>query len=73
MWDLIALIDGQFDSWRKSLWDAIDTDNLEVLIKDMLTKQVAPTVPLNKDIKNYKAFSALVERVKNMNQLRPLI
>lgn len=67
MWDLVALIDGQFDSWKKTLWDQIDTDELEVLIKDMLTKQVAPTMPLNKEIKNYRAFQALSERVKNMN------
>ena len=72
-WDLVALIDGQFESWKKQLWDAIDTDSLETLIKDMLEKQTKPTLPQNKEIKNYKAFQALNERVKNMNQLRPLI
>lgn len=38
MWDLIALIDLQFDSWRSTLWDQIDTDLLMTLIKDMQTK-----------------------------------
>ena len=28
MWDLIALIDMQFDSWKKTLWDQIDTEVL---------------------------------------------
>jgi len=28
MWDLVALIDMQFDSWKKTLWDQIDTENL---------------------------------------------
>jgi len=28
MWDLIALIDLQFDNWRSTLWDKIDTDLL---------------------------------------------
>lgn len=28
---------------------------------------------MNKEIKNYRAFQGLTERVKNMNQLRPLI
>ena len=27
-WDLIALIDTQFDAWKKTLWDQIDTDGL---------------------------------------------
>jgi dynein heavy chain len=38
MWDLIALIDMQFDSWKKTLWEQIDTENLTQLIKDMQTK-----------------------------------
>ena len=45
VWDLIALIDGQFDSWKKQLWDVIDTDELESLIKDMMDKQTKPTLP----------------------------
>jgi len=35
MWDLISLIDYQFSSWKKTLWELIDTDNLTQLIKDM--------------------------------------
>ena len=73
MWDLIALIDLQFDSWRSTLWDKIDTDLLMTLIKDMQTKQCNPTQPSNKDIKSWRAFMALNERVKNMNIILPLI
>ena len=43
LWDLISLIDLQFANWKKTLWDEIDTDELEVLIKEMLTKQANPT------------------------------
>ena len=39
----------------------------------MQLKQVAQTLPINKEIKNFKAFGALVERVRNMKQLSPLI
>jgi dynein heavy chain len=39
----------------------------------MLTKQANPAMPQNKDIKQYRTFMALNDRVKNMNQLRPLI
>jgi len=28
MWDLISLIDFQFETWKSTLWDKIDTDNL---------------------------------------------
>ena len=73
LWDLIGLIDLQFSNWKNTLWDQIDTDELEVLIKEMLTKQANPTGAQNKDIKQYKAFMCLNDRVKNMNQLRPLI
>jgi dynein heavy chain len=38
MWDLISLIDFQFETWKSTLWDKIDTDNLMALIKDMQTK-----------------------------------
>jgi len=38
MWDLIALIDMQFDSWKKQLWEDINTDDLAAQIKDMETK-----------------------------------
>lgn len=73
MWDLIALIDLQFEAWKSTLWDKIDTDNLMQLIKDMQTKQTNPQNPQNKEIKNWKAFLALNERVKNMNIILPLI
>ncbi len=73
MWDLIALIDYQFVSWKKTLWEKINTDQLEQLIKDMQQKQTNPNAPQNKDIKNWKAFVELNERVKNMNTILPLI
>jgi len=73
MWDLIALIDGQFDQWKKTLWAQIDTGNLETLIKEMQTKQCNPQAPQNKEIKGFKAFQSLNERVKNMNAILPLI
>lgn len=73
MWDLISIIDGQFESWKTELWDNIDADNIEQLLKNMKTNQTAPMLPQNKDIKNYKAFQALNDRVKNMDVIRPLI
>ena len=73
MWDLIALVEYQFENWKSTLWDKIDTENLMTLIKDMQTKQCSPTATNNKDIKNYRAFISLNDRVKNMNTILPLI
>lgn len=73
MWDLISLIDYQFEAWKTTLWDKIDTENLMSLIKEMQTKQCNPQSAQNKDIKNWKAFQSLNERVKNMNIILPLI
>jgi dynein heavy chain len=73
MWDLISLIDYQFEAWKTTLWDKIDTENLMSLIKEMQTKQCNPQSPQNKEIKNWRAFTALNERVKNMNIILPLI
>lgn len=70
---MIALIDNQFDSWKRTLWDQIDTENLTQLIKDMQSKQCSPTSPANKFISKWTAFVALNERVKNMNTVLPLI
>jgi dynein heavy chain len=73
MWDLIALIDYQFESWKSTLWDKIDTDNLTRLVGEMRTGQCNPQAPQNKDIKTWKSFTNLGERVKNMNTILPLI
>ena len=42
-------------------------------LKAMKDNQTKPTLPQNKDIKNYKAFMALNDRVKNMQTISPLI
>lgn len=73
MWDLISLVEFQFENWKSTLWDKIDTELLMQLIKDMQTKQCNPTAAVNKDIKNWRAFISLNDRVKNMNTILPLI
>jgi hypothetical protein len=35
MWDMISLVDFQFDAWKTTKWDAIDTDLLMQIIKDI--------------------------------------
>jgi dynein heavy chain, axonemal len=73
MWDLIQLVHYQFNAWKLTLWDKIDTDYLLAQIKELQKKQVNPINPINKEIKSWGAFSALNERVKNMAVILPLI
>jgi dynein heavy chain len=44
MWDLISIIDGQFDSLKETLWDNIDADSLETNLKAMKDNQTKPTL-----------------------------
>jgi dynein heavy chain, axonemal len=73
MWDLIALIDYQFDQWNETLWAKIKTDDLLQLVEKMRTGQCNPQAPGNKEIKTWKSFTALTDRVKNMNTVLPLV
>ena len=73
MWDLIQLVHYQFNAWKLTLWDKIDTDFLLAQIKELQKKQVNPINPLNKEIKSWSSFTALNDRVKNMAVILPLI
>jgi len=42
MWDLISLIDYQFDTWKETLWAKIKTDDLLQLVEKMRTGQCNP-------------------------------
>jgi dynein heavy chain len=73
LWDLISLVDYQFANWSTTLWDKIDPDNLEMLVKNFSSNLCNPNGALNKEIKLWKAFMALNDRVKNMAQVMPLV
>jgi dynein heavy chain, axonemal len=73
MWDMISFVDTQFEAWKTTLWDQIDTDALLLKIKEIQQKITSPTNPKNKEIKSWKAFISLNERVRNMNTILPLI
>lgn len=73
LWDLISLVDYQFDSWSTTLWDKIDPDNLEMQVKNFQSNMCNPNSALNKEIKTWKSFISLTERVKNMAQVMPLV
>jgi hypothetical protein len=43
------------------------------IIRDMQTKQCNPQAPQNKEVKSWKGFVSMIDRVKNMNTILPLI
>lgn len=73
VWDLVSLVDFQFASWSTTMWDKIDPDNLEMLVKNFQTNLCNPNSALNKEIKTWKTFTSLLDRVKNMAQVMPLV
>jgi dynein heavy chain len=73
MWDLISLIDYQFLAWEATTWDNIKVEELELLIKEMQKSQCSPSTPANREMKSWKAFIGLTDRVKNMGAILPLV
>ena len=70
MWDLISNIDTQIESWKDKLWESSKVYYFELTLDTFLKvtkdRQTGPDLPQNKDIKSYKAFQALNDRVKKM-------
>jgi len=73
MWDLVALIDYQFRAWQETKWEKIEAGELEQQIRDMQKVQCNPQHASNKEIRSWKAFQALIDRVKNMGAVLPLV
>merc|ERR1719162_793911 len=69
LWDVIGLVKDTFLDWNSTLWDKIDTDNLLTLVKDVQTQvKILP-----KGMRSWKLYNWLVEEVKNMSTVLPLI
>jgi len=69
LWDMIDLSLNTFNSWRKELWDKIDTE--AVLAKvNRLSKQINA---MDKEIRGWKAFQGLQDEVKNYQIVLPLV
>ncbi|CEL96675.1 unnamed protein product [Vitrella brassicaformis CCMP3155] len=69
LWDAIAIVKYTFDDWKSTLWDKIDTDDLLTRVKD-LSSQIKY---LPKELKGWRIYQWLVEDVKNMSIVLPLI
>lgn len=69
MWDAISIVHYNYDDWKATLWDKINTENL--LIENKKLENMART--LKKEIRIWKGHESLTGKVKNMGTVLPLI
>ncbi len=69
LWDSIQLVSSTFRDWESTLWDKIKTDDLMQRVKELQTQiKVMP-----KGLRGWKLYAWLVDMVKNMATVLPLI
>ncbi|MCJ8738612.1 hypothetical protein PDJAM_G00037770 [Pangasius djambal] len=62
LWDMIYLVRGHMDAWRRTAWTDINVDDM---VRD--TKKYAKDIKgLDKEMKGWDAFTGLENMVKNM-------
>lgn len=69
MWDLITLVNLQYNDWKTKLWRQIKADSLIEQNKVFFNQ----TKGVNKEIRNFKGSQTLVEKVQNMNIVLNLV
>lgn len=69
LWDACMVVHSMYNSWKKTLWDKIDTEDLLEQNKN-LTNTVK-TMP--KEVRTWKTYANLNDKVKNMTIILPLI
>ena len=62
LWDIIHLVTGCIDDWKKTLWKDINVETMEMECK----KFVKDIRSLDKEMRAWDAFSGLDSTVKNM-------
>jgi len=62
LWDMIFLVIGSIDDWKKTLWKDINVETMEMECK----KFVKDIRTLDKEMRAWDAFSGLDSTVKNM-------
>jgi dynein heavy chain len=69
IWDMVSLVKHQFDDWKKTQWDNIDTDMLQMSCKKINSQ----LTQMPKEVRNWKVYIGLGEEVKNLLTVLPLI
>jgi len=68
LWDLIGIVRYQFEDWKKTLWDQIDTDSLLSACKRL--QKLIQSIP--QEIQSWDAYQGLNTEVKNLMTVLPL-
>ncbi|CAD7941439.1 unnamed protein product [Amoebophrya sp. A120] len=69
LWDTISMIKTTFKEWNTTLWDKINTDDLMQRVKEFqMQMKVMP-----KGMRTWPLYNWLVDQVKNMATVLPLI
>eukprot|EP00768_Dysnectes_brevis_P003215 gnl/Dysnectes_brevis/2306_a2714_1116.p1 GENE.gnl/Dysnectes_brevis/2306_a2714_1116~~gnl/Dysnectes_brevis/2306_a2714_1116.p1 ORF type:complete len:2542 (-),score=411.46 gnl/Dysnectes_brevis/2306_a2714_1116:65-7387(-) len=69
VWDVIALVFTQIESWKTTLWNDIDTDKMEEITKKF-TKKIRA---IDRSARSFDAFQGLDQHVKNFLKTLPLV
>jgi len=69
LWDAIVLVKSTFKDWNSTLWEKINTDDLMQRVKELQTQ--VKNMP--KSIRGWKLYNWLMDVVKNMSTVLPLI
>lgn len=69
LWDAVSLVQNQYNDWKNTLWDKIDTEDLLEQNKNL--EKTVKTLP--KEVRGWSGYSKLQETVKNMAVILPLI
>ena len=69
MWDAIALVYYQYNDWKTKPWRQIKADIFLDTNKTLGTQ----IKNLPKEIRNFKGYNVVVDKVKNMGTVLPLV
>ena len=69
VWEMVSFVETTFAQWNAMLWDVIDTDDLLLSVKDIMTNVKG----MDKGVKLWKVYTWLGDQVKNMSTVLPLI
>ena len=69
VWDMAAIIKHQAEDWKKTKWNAIDTDELLVETK----KLQKSLIQLPSEVQGWDVYQGLTSEVKNLLTVLPLV
>jgi len=69
MWDSIGMINHQYKDWKSQSWRRMKADSL--IEQNKVLQLQLKNLP--RDIKNFKGYNSIIDQVKNMGVVLPLV